>query len=157
MFSIFDIGIRFGACGGMLMLASCQMATSQKIENETFYYKITENGAPDILNEVRYESLGDHTFNKVQKYKIIARTESARVSHFLVVDIKKKVGGKVISDDAGVTIPVRDGVAEFSCGHYFDVKLTVNANDTADVVCTFQPIGSILINAQASFKEPPSK
>lgn len=119
---------------------------------ETREYRIDTDGAPETKDRRSYESLGDVTFTTNQKYKIALIDGAEAAPHFLLVNMKQRVGNKVESDQKGLAIPIIDGMKSLDCQHYYDVD--EDKEDEAPVpVCEFEVIGYMEMDGPAQLSK----
>ena len=114
-------------------------------------YKIEPEGGVETKDRNVYASLGDVTFSLNQKYKITLMGEGKEF-HYLIVNAKKKVGKKNVSDEKGVSLPILDGSRTFDCEHYYDVKIG-KEDDVSAPVCEFELVGTIYPNGGAKLQQ----
>lgn len=124
-----------------IFLSSCKMQ-EQKVEKPTAY-KIVTDGAAETKDLTRYESLGDKTFNRVQKYKIVALGDGAQDLHILLAKVTQKVGKKIIYTHDIDLLPISNGSYTLECSYYYDVKMNKSEDELDDPICTVEPIGVI--------------
>lgn len=131
-------------------LAGCQKVSSQSGE-EAYTYTLTEDGSAETRDRHEYASLGDVTFSRVQKYKLVAQTEAARKPHFVVLSVTKKVGKKVVDRDSTAPVFMRDGTYNLECSQYYDVKPKDEAG-VDDPQCSLKLLGVLKSDAPATLK-----
>ncbi|WP_230630655.1 hypothetical protein [Sphingomonas sp. Leaf37] len=133
--------------GASLTLVACaQPGTEAK---QTYAYTLTATGSPETKDRNSYPSLGDVTFTRVQKYKLVGTTDVTRQPHFLVISVTKKVGKKIIDRDVVAPVFVKDGTYEIECAHYYDVKPAQEAT-VDDPQCTLKLLGILKADAPAT-------
>lgn len=130
---------------GLIALAACGDVGSGR----SFTYKITAEGAPTVENQRTYDTLGERTFTKTQKYRIAVQGDGEKPFHFLIVNVTKKLGSKIIADEKGVSLPISDGHYALECSHYYDQKLSKSVDEAEDPVCEIEIVGAIVPNARA--------
>lgn len=114
----------------------------------TYSYKITEDGGPVVSNEHTYESIGDKTFTKTQKYRVMLQSQD-RKFHYVIANIKTKVGNKVVQSEQGMMMPVVDGLYTLECVHFYDVKLSKSMDEVDNPTCEVEAVGVIVPDAKA--------
>lgn len=127
--SVLVMAFAVSACG----------AVESKRENT---YKISPEGAAETKNRNVYSSIGDVTFVMNQRYKITTMNDDEKKFHFIVVNVKQKVGQKNVEDEKGVLLPISDGSHIFDCQHYYDVKIG-KEEEVSSPVCEFELLGTI--------------
>jgi len=144
---------RFVVAAACLLSAGCNKADEGS--NSAVEYKIVEDGGPETRDERTYDSLGDRTFTRVQKYKIIAQGDAGKSFHMLIAGIKLNVGSKTVSTVDAAFFPIVDGVHTFECGHNYDVKLTADVNALSDPACKFELRGVLVPSGKATLQKTP--
>lgn len=130
-------------------VSSCGLAEGQS-ENA---YKISPEGAAETKNRNVYQSLGDVTFYMNQRYKITMMNGDQSKFHYLIANVKKKVGDKVEADDKGALFEITDGSHIFDCDHYYDVKIS-KEDEVVPPVCEFELVGTIYPDGKAKLHQP---
>lgn len=129
-------------------LSACGPSEGKK-ENS---YKISPEGAVETKNRNVYSSIGDVTFFMNQRYKITIMNDNEKKFHFLVVNVRQKVGNKNVEDEKGVLLPISDGSHIVDCQHYYDVKIG-KEEDVSSPVCEFELIGTIYPDGKAKLHQ----
>ncbi len=129
-------------------LSACGVV-ERKSENN---YKISLEGAVETKNRNVYSSIGDVTFVMNQRYKITIMNDDEKKFHFLVVNVKQKVGNKNVEDEKGVLLPISDGSHIVDCEHYYDVKIG-KEEDVSSPVCEFELVGTIYPDGKAKLHQ----
>ena len=113
-------------------------------------YKIATDGIPKKTDRQEYLSDDTASFSLVQNYKISLMNSDDKQFHFLVADIKNKVGDKIESDQKAVLIPITDGSGSYECTKwYWDVKESEEDN-VKQPTCTFELVGFVSASGKAS-------
>lgn len=128
-------------CMATVTMALSVSACGASAKNENVY-KIEPDGGVETKDRNVFSSLGDVTFRMNQKYKITLMGDGDKEFHFLIVNVKQKVGNKNVEDSKGVSLPISDGSYVVDCEHYYDVKLA-KEEDAAPPVCEIEPVGTI--------------
>ena len=130
----------------LCLLSSCSTGNGDGKER---HLKIAEEGGPYISNVTKYETLGEKSLTRGQKYRIMD-TSSDHSPFFLVADVTQFVGGKKGDVSEGTPIYVEDGLAEYDCHKWLDDrKISENDEDTPVVSCNFKFVGSVPITQGA--------
>lgn len=130
---------------GLLCLAGCSNQTSNSVTE----YKLVEDGLAETQNERSYASLGEKTFSRVQKYRLVADGDGAKKFHFVIAKVTKMIGKKKITEVDAATLPVVDGAAKIDCDHYYNVKIGENVDKLDDPVCKVELLGTLTPNGTA--------
>lgn len=120
--------------------------------NEAYEYTLSEDGPADTRDRQTYESLGDVTFTRNQKYKLVGQTEASRMPHFVVLSITKRIGKKVISRNSTSPVFMNDGTYNLECSHYYDVKISKGEDSVDDPQCTVKLLGVLKSDAPAKLR-----
>jgi len=127
---------------GVLLLGACDLANVSDATGK-FEYTVAEDGSAQTSDRRTYDSLGDKTFTRNQKYKITAKSEDARRPHLLLISVTQTIGKKVEARDITQTILVKDGNYYLDCQHFYDVKISVSDDDVDDPRCKVQLLGVV--------------
>ncbi len=142
-------------CAAMA-LASCSnnfMTTAPK----EHHFKIGESGGAYVSDISRYESLGQKSLKRGQKYRISEIGERRDAPYFLIANITQYVGGKKGDVSEGHMIYVEDGSAEYDCSKWMmDRKLSESDEDTPVVSCNFKFLGVLPITETATVQKDQS-
>lgn len=133
---------------GAIALSSCN-ASVVKRENT---YKIEPEGGVETKDKNVFSGLGDVTFRMNQKYKITMMNDDSKEFHYLIINMKQKVGNKNIQDIKGVSLPISDGSHIIDCEHYYDVKIG-KEEDASPPVCEFEVIGTVYPDGKAKLQK----
>jgi hypothetical protein len=112
-------------------------------------YKISADGIPKKVDRMDFI---DETvsFTLVQNYKINLMNSDDKQFHFLVANIKNKVGDKVESDEKAVLIPITDGSGNYECTKWsYNVKEAAEDN-VKQPVCSFELVGFLSASGKAT-------
>jgi hypothetical protein len=134
--------MRFDAVAFVFLLGACSGGSGVEADKER-HLKIAEAGGPYISDVVRYESIGQKSLKRGQKYRI---TDQGRdhSPFYLIADITQFVGGKKGNVFQGTLIYVEDGLAEYDCNEFMsDRKLSESDEDTPVVSCNFKFLGTM--------------
>ena len=136
-------------CSATLAIAGCgNLAASEN--SSPAQYKITEDGGAYVSDVTAYESLGDKSATRGQKYKIVSLTGAESPPHFLVVNITQYYGNRKGDEADGQLIFVSDGSATYDCKKFIsDIKLTVSNDDIPNVTCKFELVGTLPLASKA--------
>lgn len=138
------------ACG---TLAACSNGLTSSSSAAPAEYKITEDGGAYVTDVNTYESIGEKTATRGQKYKIISLAGGNTPTHFLVVNITQYYGNKKGDESDGQLIFVRDRSATYDCKKYLsDLKISVSNDDIPNVTCKFEVIGTLPLASKAVLK-----
>lgn len=129
-------------------VSSCGVAETQS-ENA---YKISPEGAVETKDRNVYSSIGDVTFYMNQRYKITMMNSDGKKFHYLIVNVKKKVGNKIEADEKGALLDITDGSHIVDCQHYYDVKIG-KEGDASPPVCEFELVGTIYPDGKAKLHQ----
>ncbi len=128
-----------------LALTGC----AEKPQQAAREYKISADGIPKKVDRQDYY---DETvsFTLVQNYKISLMNSDNKQFHFLVANIKNKVGDKVESDQKAVLIPITDGSGSYECTKWnWDIKKAAEDN-VKQPVCSFELVGFLSASGKAT-------
>ena len=116
-------------------------------------YKITEDGGAYVSDVSTYESIGQKTATRGQKYKIVSLAGVGAPTHFLVANITQYYGNKKGDESEGELLFIKDGSATYDCKKFItDLKTTVSNDDIPNVTCKFEVIGTIPLASKAALK-----
>ncbi len=135
------------ALSGLLSGCSGQNALSSTVK--PYEYALTEDGPAETQQSAKYESLGDMTFTRMQKYKLVARSDAARAPHFLVLSVTQTVGKKIIQRDQVAPIFMQDGSYTLECSHFYDIKISAGEDSVDDPRCSVKLLGVLTPDATA--------
>jgi hypothetical protein len=130
----------------LCILSACSI---RQPTSDQRHLKIAEQGGPYIADVTRYESLGQKSLNRGQKYRI-SNTSEDRSPFYLVADVTQIVGGKKGDVSQGALIYIEDGVADYDCHKWLtDRKLSEADEDTPVISCNFKFVGTIPVEQGA--------
>ncbi|WP_294302756.1 hypothetical protein [uncultured Sphingomonas sp.] len=124
-------------------------SSATQTDANAYRYTFTEEGSPETSNRQVFDSLGDVTFTRTQKYRLSGKSEAARQPHLLALTYTKTVGQKVITRDEAATIFVKDGNYTLDCAQYYDVKIAKGEDSVSDPRCSIKVLGVVKIDAPA--------
>jgi hypothetical protein len=134
---------RFGLALCSATLAACGNAPGSS-SSQPAEYKISEDGSAYVNNVTRYESLGEKSLTRGQKYKIVRLGAPDVGPHFLVANITQYYGNKKGDVGEGTLIFIKDGSASYDCSKIiFDLKLSQSDDDVPNVTCKFEVVGVV--------------
>jgi hypothetical protein len=116
-------------------------------------YKIVEDGSAYVSDVSTFESLGEKTATRGQKYKIISMAGGDAPPHFLVVNMTQYYGNKKGDETDGQLIFIKDGSATYDCKKFLgDLKVSVSNDDIPNVTCKFEVVGTLPLASKAVLK-----
>jgi hypothetical protein len=134
--------MRQSAVAFAFFLAACSSEIGISAPKEQ-HLKIAEVGGPYISDVVRYESLGQKSLRRGQKYRI-AEEGNDHSTFYLIADVTQFVGGKKGTVTPGNLIYIEDGLGDYDCNEFMpDRKLSESDDDTPVVSCNFKFLGTI--------------
>lgn len=131
----------------LLLLSAC--LTDKAKSDDAAQFKIVLDGATETKNISVYHSLGDKTFTRVQRYKVIALGENAQDLQILVAKVVGKTGNKVHFTSEAEFFPISNGSYTYECSHYYDVKISTPDESISDPTCSITPLGIMKITQPA--------
>jgi hypothetical protein len=137
-------------CGAALAACSNTLGSSSSAPAE---YKIAEEGGAYVSDVATFESLGEKSATRGQKYKIVSLTGGATPPHYLVANITQYYGNKKGDEADGQLIFIKDGSATYDCKKYLtDLKISVANDDIPNVTCKFEVVGTLPLAQRAALK-----
>jgi hypothetical protein len=116
-------------------------------------YKIVDDGGAYVRDITKYESLGEKSLTRGQKYKIVSLAKEVPDAHFLVANITQFYGNKKGDVEDGKLLLVEDGSATYDCSKMiFDLKLADKDDDVPNVTCKFELVGTLPFASKATLR-----
>jgi hypothetical protein len=142
-------------CTSAALAAATLGACEQKppaVSQASYEYTFAESGPPETRDRRVWESLNDVTFSRVQKYKLVGKTDITRTPHFVVISVTKRLGKKVEVRDAVMPVFVKDGVYDMECAGSYDVK-PAQEESVDDPTCSIKLLGVLKPDAPATLQK----